>query len=619
MEEKNKNKSVYQSISSALRASGRKAETPNISSPSYQSGLLSNQENTIEGVQQNFLDWQVDRISRDLYQRTVYAGSDRLSAYQDFRAMDNSPTVSAALSIIRDECLTRSETGKILEVYSDDSRIKEALTDLFKNVLNIDYNLRLWIRELIKYGDYFVYLQTDNEVGVYNFMVLPNEEVHREEGINGKIGDVRFRWDTTNQYFEDWQIAHFRLIEDTKKLPYGRSILDSARKVWKQLQLAMDAMLVYRIERAPERRVFHIDVGNLPPEDIPQYMQKVQNQIKKQPVVNPRTGDWNFKYNPLNVTEDFFIPIRGDKSSKIETLPGAQNLDQVQDINFLQSQLFAALQVPKAYLNFVDSLPGGSTLSQADLRFSRTINTIQEAVLLELRRIANVHLYLLGFHDDLDNFTLSLTNPSTQQELLKLETLKSRMEVWEKMVTQEANSPCSYTWGMENLLGFSKKEIKHMLKQKKVEKKLFAEIDAAVDTYKKTGLFKDIDDKYETDAPVEGGQSSTSSSEPEDTMSQGSFDEPAQEPQPEEPAAPEQPLAERRKKRRVIRESVDDLIDELLEEDFTSAFFEVDETKPASEQVETNNLIRNNNKFNSNTQKLIKSIEEKLGGKNGGK
>lgn len=602
MEEK-KNQSVFQGVSKALKSSGRKEFQADTKS-SYQSGIILPQSSSVEEKQQEFLDWQVNRIARDLYQRTVYHDSDRLSAYQDFRAMDHSPTVAAALSIIRDECLTRSETGKILDIYSDDSRIKEILNDLFRNVLNADYNLRLWIRELVKYGDCFIYLETDRNVGIYNFMVLPGEEIHREEGIAGKIDEVRFKWETTGQYFEDWQIAHFRLLEDTKKLPYGRSILEPARKVWKQLQLAMDAMLVYRIERAPERRIFHIDVGNLPPEDIPQYMQKVQNQIKKQPVVDPRTGNWNFKYNPLNVTEDFFIPIRGDKSSKIETLPGAQNLDQIQDINFLQSQLFAAIQVPKAYLNFVDSLPGGSTLSQADLRFSRTINTIQEAVLMELRRIANVHLYLLGFEDDLDNFTLSLTNPSTQQELLKLETMKSRLDVWDKMVTSEANSPVSYTWGMENILGFSKKEIKHILKQKKVEKKLFAEIDSAVETYKKTGLFKDVDDKYEISAtPTQDAGSEmmpTDSGLGTDQSMMGS---------PETPM----PLSEKNKKsKNVIKENVDDLIDELLEEDFTNTFYEVEDVKQRELPSEGTNLMRNNNKFNLTTKKLIDSIESKI-------
>lgn len=394
-------------------------------------------------------------------------------------------------------CLTRSEKGNILEVYSEDKRVKQVLNDLFKNVLNVDFNLRLWIRDLVKYGDYFVLLQIDKEVGIYDFLTLPMEEVHREEGYDGRTSSIRFRWETTGDYFEEWRVAHFRLLEDSRKLPYGRSILDSSRKLWKQLQLAEDAMLVYRITRAPERRVFYIEVGNLPDADVKQYMGKVQNQIRKQPIVDTRTGNMTQKYDPENVTEDYWIPIRGDKSSKIETLPGAANLGDIHDIEYLQNKLFAALQVPKTYLNFAESMPGGSTLSQADIRFSRTINSIQEAILLELRRVANVHLYFLGFEDDLDNFHLTLTNPSTQQELLKLETMKARLEVFKEFFNTEATAPSSYTWAMENVLGFSKSDIKLMLKQKKVEKKIFAEIDSAVETYKKIGLFDELDERYE--------------------------------------------------------------------------------------------------------------------------
>lgn len=619
-----KQTSIYQGLAQALSGNGRKKDVDD------KKVGLTKPQNPVETAQQEFLDWQVNTMSRDLYQRSVYTDTDRLAAYQDFRTMDNSPVVSAALSIIRDECLTRSEKGKILEIYSDDARVKEILIDLFKNVLNVDYNFRLWIRDLIKYGDYFIYLMTDKDVGIYNFQVMMPEEMTRYEGVSGK-NDVTFRHQVTGQDFEGWQIAHLRLIEDTKKMPFGRSILESARKVWKQLQLAMDAMLVYRIERAPERRVFHIDVGNIPPEDIPQYMQKIQNQIKKQPVVNPANGQWNFKYNPLNVTEDFFIPIRGEHSSKIETLPGATNLDAVQDIEFLQSQLFAALQVPKAYLNFVDALPGGSTLSQADLRFSRTINTIQEAVLMEMRRIANVHLYILGFGDDMDNFTLGLTNPSTQQELLKLETTKSRMEVWEKMYTTDANCPVSYTWAMENILGFSKSEIKHILKQKKVEKKVFAEIDSALETYKKSGLFKDIDDKYEMANPP------TSSGEGEEDggggsggggggggdssiTNMGGFSgggpelggEDSGEPMGgEEAPSPEaEPLSEiiYRKRKKIMEKRFDSMINELFSQE------EIMDRRVTTDigGTQKTSLLENNRKFNIETGKLIESISRTL-------
>jgi hypothetical protein len=260
--------SIFSGVLDAIN--GGKRRTPEVAQTAQfqgqnqnQGGLIQKDGNAIENIQQQYLDWQVNKIAHNLYQRTLYFDTDRISAYQDYRAMDMSPEISAALNIIRDECLTRNEHGNILEIYSENSRVKEVLKDLFSKRLNVEFNLKLWIRDLIKYGDYFVHLHIDGKEGIYNFMTLPVEEVHREEGYEGKPDAVRFRWETTNDYFEEWQIAHFRIIEDTKKIPYGRSILDPARKLWKQLQLAEDSMLVYRITRAPERRVFYIEVGNL--------------------------------------------------------------------------------------------------------------------------------------------------------------------------------------------------------------------------------------------------------------------------------------------------------------------------------------------------------------------
>jgi hypothetical protein len=450
----------------------------------------------IQQKQQEFLDVQSQKIAQDIYSRTVYYDTDRIGAYNDYRAMDMSPEVSTALDIITDECLTRNERGEILSIYSENSRIKTVLKDLFFNRLNMNYNLSFLTREMVKFGDTFWKLEIDQTEGIYDARALPVAEIHREEAFDGNVNSSRFKWDINNMYFEEFQIGHFRLVSDGTKLPYGRSILDPARKLWKQLQLAEDAMLVYRIIRAPERRVHYIEVGNLESADVQQYVERIKRELKKSPIVDQKSGQMNLKFNPLTMEEDYFIPIRGDKSSRIETLPGASNLGEIQDVEYLQNKLFAALKVPKTYLNYSEALPGGSTLSQADLRFSRTINRIQENIVIELRRIANIHLFLLGFEDDMDNFDLKLTNPSTQQELLKLETMKARLEVFKEMFTPESTSPVSYTWAMEFIMGFSKSEIKQILRQKKVEKKMFTEIDAAPEEYKETGLFADIDSKF---------------------------------------------------------------------------------------------------------------------------
>lgn len=630
MAEDKKPQSIFQGVVDAINGGKKKTPTAPASAqfaPNKSDGLI-NSESPIEEMQQQFLDWQVNKIAHNLYTRSIYFDTDRLSAYQDFRAMDMSPEIAAALNIIRDECLTRSEKGNILEIYSENSRVKEILKDLFGNRINVDYNLKLWIRDLVKYGDYFVFLEIDKTEGIYNFLSLPVEEIHREEAYDGNPESVRFRWETMGMYFEDWQVAHFRMLEDTKKLPYGRSILDPARKLWKQLQLAEDSMLVYRITRAPERRVFYIEVGNLGDQDVQGYMMKIQNQIKKQPVVDSRNGQYNLKYDPMNITEDYFIPIRGDKSSKIDTLPGASNMGDIQDIEYLQNKLFASLQVPKAYLNYAENLPGGSTLSQADLRFSRTINSIQEVILLELRRIANIHLFFSGLKDEIDNFTLTLTNPSTQQELLKLETMKARMEVFKEMYSSESNSPVSYTWAMENVLGFSKAEIKLILKQKKVEKKIFAEIDASVETYKKIGLFKELDDRYELPGAAPAGAATSGEESAAGggggggaAGGMGNMELGSQlggmdaggggaEAGADAGGAEEVPLAENRivKIKRVLAESdrnADDLLLDLLGDT-------EDAPTLAEREENENKLLHQNKKLNYKIQKMIENIQTSL-------
>lgn len=637
MAEEQNNHSIFGGVNDAINKNKRR--TPKVENPGITKNIgngLVRPGNNIENVQQQFLDWQVNKIAHDLYTRTIYYDTDRISAYQDFRSMDMSPEIAAALNIIRDECITRGEKGKILDVFSENSRVKVLLEELFYNRLDIDFALKLWIRDLLKYGDFFLHLQIDKEEGIYDVVALPSEEIHREEGFEGRTDDVRFKWQTTGDYFEDWQVAHFRLLEDTRKLPYGRSILDPARKLWKQLQLAEDSMLVYRITRAPERRVFYIDVGNLEHADVGQFIQQFQMQLKKQPIVDQRTGNINMKYNPMNVTEDYFIPMRADRSSRIETLPGASNLGDIQDIEYFQNKLFASLQVPKNYLNYGESLPGGSTLSQQDLRFSRTINTIQQAVLAELKRIANIHLYFNGFKDDIDNFTLTLNNPSTQQELLKLETMKARLEVFKEMFSAEATSPVSYVWAMENILGFSKNEIKLILKQKKVEKKIFAEIDSAVEMYKKIGLFKDLDEKFE----IEGAEEMMAKQQAEESGGDeggdlgggggggGSFDMGGgldmggtedlsgdisgdTGDAGDEAPVEEVPLAENRfnKAMRISDNYTSNLINELLGSD----------DAPKKNNIEDNALIKRGNNMKIESQRLIDRMNSSLVNKGLGK
>ena len=368
------------------------------------------------------------RASSALYQQSLVGGVERLERVKDYEEMDHYPEITRALDIYADDSMTYAEDGKIMQIISDDDKIIHELEELLYQRLDLDFHLWTWIRNMCKYGDMFNLLDIVDKEGVLGAIAMPVGEIEREEGYNNDPNSLRFKWTAQgNTVFENYQVSHLRILGDDRFLPYGRSILDSSRKVWKQLLMAEDAMLIYRISRAPERRVFYVDVGNIPPKDVDSYMQNARDKLKRIPVVSESTGDVDFRYNPESILEDFFIPVRADRGSRIETLPGGENAAAIEDIEYLQNKLFISLGVPKSYLTAEEDLSGKSTLAQEDIKFARTIQRIQKIVVSELAKISLVHLYLRGYEEaSIYNFDLRLTNPSTVTEMMHLELMGSR-------------------------------------------------------------------------------------------------------------------------------------------------------------------------------------------------
>jgi hypothetical protein len=364
---------------------------------------------------------------------SAYGTYDRMARYSDFSEMEYTPEISSALDIYAEETVASDERGQVLHVFSENPKIERILEELFFDTLNIEFNLTAWVRNLCKYGDFFLFNDVSPDHGIINVYPMPVNEVEREEGYDPDDPmAVRFRWITEgNQVLENWQVSHFRLLGNDAFLPYGSSVLEAARRIWRQLILAEDAMLVYRVVRSPERRVFYIDVGNVPPEEIGNYMEQVQTSLKRSQVIDKNTGRVDLRYNPLSVDEDYYLPVRGSESgTKIDTLAGGQNTTAVEDVEYIQKKLFAALKIPKAYLGYDEGLGAKATLSQEDIRFSRTINRIQRTVLAELNKVAIIHLYSHGFEgEDLLDFELNLSNPSTIAQQQKLELFRSRFEI----------------------------------------------------------------------------------------------------------------------------------------------------------------------------------------------
>jgi hypothetical protein len=469
-----------------------------------------------------YLGQQWKKIESNLYSQAVYYEPTRLASFYDYESMEYTPEIAAALDIYAEESTTPDEDGFILQIYSESKRIKSILADLFNNKLDINTNLPMWIRNTCKYGDNFVYLKLDPDKGVMGTQQLPNIEITRQERgmrikpdrntVETENDSLKFLWQNKDLVFNTWEIAHFRLLGDDRKLPYGTSMLEKGRRIWKQLILSEDAMLIYRTSRAPERRVFKVFVGNMDDKDVDAYVQQVANKFKRDQVVDPTNGNVDLRYNQMAVDQDFFIPVRDPASpNPIETLPGAQNLSEIADIEYIQKKLLTSLRVPKAFLGFEEVVGDGKNLALQDIRFARTINRIQKSMIQELNKIAIIHLYLLGFEDELSNFTLGLTNPSTQADLLKVETWQAKMQLYRDAVTDPGNGiqAVSSSWAKKHILGFSDEEVKLDIQQQRIEKAVANELSKTPEIIQNTGIFANIDKLYGSKTPgppSEGGE-----------------------------------------------------------------------------------------------------------------
>ena len=385
----------------------------------------------------------------------------RRELFRDYDAMDNDPIIASALDIYADESTTKNEYGDVLHIRSKNENVSALLHNLFYDVINVEFNLWPWVRNLVKYGDFFLALEIAENKGIVNVMPYSVYNTERLEGTDPNNQNyVKFKTEVDRfgkKEYENYEMAHFRLLSDTNFLPYGKAMIEGGRRVWKQISLMEDAMMIHRIMRAPEKRIFKIDIGNINPQEVDNYMQKIINKMKKTPFVNKDTGDYNLKYNVQNLTEDFFLPVRGgDSGTSIENLAGLE-YTAIEDIDYLKAKLFAALKIPKSFLGYEEDVNGKATLAAQDVRFARTIERIQRTVVSELTKIAIVHLAASGIDDsEMTNFELTLTNASTiyEQEKVNLWSEKTRLASDLKQLNM-----LSTDWVFHNVFGMSEEEM----------------------------------------------------------------------------------------------------------------------------------------------------------------
>ena len=397
---------------------------------------------TQTALQSNFIE-RYNKMIQKTYQNPYSSAQNQRANYEirkmdlfrDYELMDQDPIIASALDIYSDESTVDNLEGEVLHIKTENNKVKAILHNLYYDIMNIEFNLWSWIRNLTKYGDFYLQLDILDKYGIVNVKPISSYDITRLEDHdpkNPQLIQYEILHAGDKEIKENYEIAHFRLLADTNFLPYGKSMLEGGRKIFKQLTLMEDAMLIHRIMRAPEKRIFKIDVGNIPPREVEQFMQRIISKMKKTPVIDQKTGEYNLKYNVESVTEDYFLPVRGgDSGTEIDTLPGLSNNDAVEDIEYLRNKLMASLRIPKAFLGYEEGLSGGkATLAAEDVRFSRTIERLQKIVVSELMKIGVVHLYSQGFESsDLIDFELELQNPSMIHEQEKLELLNQQLDL----------------------------------------------------------------------------------------------------------------------------------------------------------------------------------------------
>ena len=472
----------------------------------------------LQAKQQTLIAKQWKKATYDINNQTLSGLNEIKLMYRDCELMDGFPEIGTALDIFSEEACVTSEQGFMVNVNSKSDRIKSILNDLFVNRLSINIILPMICRAMCKYGNNYMLLNIDKDNGIMGWKQLPVYEMERYENgtaypyvsapsvsLNNvdetKAEDTKFVWVGQTEYipYRSWQIAHFRLLYDSQFLPYGVSVLNKARRHFRMLSMMEDMMLIYRLDRSIERRIFKINVGAIDTEDVPAYVQEIANNFKRTPIIDPMTGQIDLRKNIMCNTEDFFIPVRDENTpSPIETLPAGQNLTAMDDIKFIQNKLFTALRVPKSFLNFEEATGDGKNLSLMDVRFTRTTNRIQQALLMELNKIAMIHLFLLGFTDEITDFTLTMNNPSSQAEMLELENLAKKITTAKDAVSDPGSGIplTSMTWAWRHIMKWSDKEIQRNLEEIRLEFALAAELTKTSQIIKRTKLFDPVDNIY---------------------------------------------------------------------------------------------------------------------------
>lgn len=429
-------------------------------------------------MQKSTQDHRVENRAQALRQLTALQSqrTNHLQFYTEYRIMDNNFTIiKAALDIYAEETMNRGLSGNVIKIDSPNQKIVRELENLFFKVLKINKNGYLWWRDTCKFGNTYAYIESNRIDGVTGLVLLPPDSVFKNNFYQNMYGDEGDKFVWQNTILEPWEVVHWKNTESIDNEPYGQSILRCLIETWRRVVLMREALIIYRITRAPSRYLFKVDTTGLDSDAADRFVQEVRKAATKKPMIDPKTGNMNFDYNALSIEDNVYVPTEEGSQTDVSILEGASNLNDVEDYKIIKDDLFAGLKIPKSHLGFEEDLSGKANLADEDNRFSRVILRHQNEFIEGVVQIATVHLALLGYtEEDIQNFSITMFNPNTIAENKKLESTKTRVELFDSVWKPESENfqIMSYRDACKTVMQMTDEEIDRSMKQQILEKKL---------------------------------------------------------------------------------------------------------------------------------------------------
>lgn len=438
--------------------------------------------------------------------RSLEISQNLMRRYIDYENMEDYPEIAASYDIYADDSTQPDMLRNVtIWVSSPDKQVEESLNRLMHKTLRVEDDIWPLARTLCKYGNVFgeELVTADGVIGV-NYLPVPTvRRIENDKGqLIGFVQDTAGRFEnitamdfasllkksiegqnaTTQTYtgqkitaFEDWEVTHWRLASKHLRSIYGYGIAESARWIWKRLMLLEDAALIFKLTRAPSRYAFYVDTGSLDQDRALAYVDQVARRLKRKKFINPSTGKPDFRYNPLAMDEDFFLPSReGRDSTRVDVLSGP-DYQSTEDIEYFLNKLFAALKVPKTYLGRMEEATK-AVLSQEDVQFARAIMRIQREICNGFRKVCRVHLSALGLAPHAVEYEMHMTTPSTIFDLARMEVWSAKADLSDRM---KESVPMS--WILQRIFQFSEDEAIDLMTQRDRELIHNAEIEATAE------------------------------------------------------------------------------------------------------------------------------------------